>query len=122
MAAQSASSQHIVITETFVRLYVFLAQTLDRCLDQAQRESFPEKEHQAFLTEARNRMRDMLAVNPVVKGKVDEECSRVLALAESYLKKGVGQKDALEQITHERALLKTKLMALSDLLAVFRAL
>jgi len=122
MTAQSASPQHIVITETFVRLYVFLAQTLDRCLDQSQRESFPEKEHQAFLAEARNRMRDMLAVNPVVKGKVDDECSRVLALAESYLKKGGGQKDVLAQITHERDLLKTKLMALSDLLAVFRAL
>ena len=122
MSAQSASFNHVVITETFVRLYVFLAQTLDRCLDQAQRESFPEKEHQAFLTESRNRMRDMLAVNPVVKGKVDEECGRVLALAESYLKKGAGQKDVLERITRERDLLKTKLVALSDLLAVFRAL
>ncbi len=122
MTAQSASPQHIVITETFVRLYVFLAQTLDRCLDQSQRESFPEKEHQAFLTEARNRMRDMLAVNPVVKGKVDDECSRVLALAESHLKKGGGKKDVRAQIAHERDLLKTKLMALSDLLAVFRAL
>jgi hypothetical protein len=122
MTAQSASPQHIVITETFVRLYVFLAQTLDRCLDQSQRESFPEKEHQAFLTEARNRMRDMLAVNPVVKGKVDDECSRVLALAESYLKKGEGQKETLGKIACERAILKTKLAALSDLLAVFRAL
>ena len=122
MAAQSASSNHIEITETFVRLYVFLAQTLDRCLDQAQRESFPEKEHQAFLIEARNKMREILTVNPVVKGKVEEECSRVLALAESYLKKGGGQKDVLERIKHERAILKTKLMALSDLLAVFRAL
>ena len=122
MAAPSTLSQHIVITETFVRLYVFLAQTLDRCLDQAQRESFPEKEHQAFLAEARNKMREILTVNPVVKGKVEEECNRVLALAESYLKKGGGQKDVLLQITQERAILKTKLMALSDLLAVFRAL
>jgi len=122
MAAQSASSNHVEITETFVRLYVFLAQTLDRCLDQAQRESFPEKEHQAFLTAARNRMRDLLMVNPVVKGKVDDECSRVLALAESYLKKGAGQKDVLERITREREILRTKLAALSDLLAVFRAL
>jgi hypothetical protein len=32
MAAQSAASNHIDITETFVRLYVFLAQSLDRCL------------------------------------------------------------------------------------------
>ena len=122
MSAQSASSPHLEITETFVRLYVFLSQTLDRCLDQGQRESFPENEHQAFLTESRNRMRDMLAVNPVVKGKVDEECSRVLALAESYLKKDADQKDALAQIKCERAILKTKLAALSDLLAVFRAL
>lgn len=122
MAAQSVSSNHVEITETFVRLYVFLAQTLDRCLDQGQRESFPEKEHQAFLAEVRNKMRELLTVNPVVKGKVEEECSRVLALAESYLKKDAGQKDALERITHERAILKTKLMALSDLLAVFRAL
>ena len=119
MAAQSASSPHLEITETFVRLYVFLAQTLDRCLDQAHRESFPEKEHQAFLTESRNRMRDMLAVNPVVKGKVEEESSRVLALAEAYLK--TPSKDLSGQITCERAILKTKLVALSDLLAVFRA-
>ncbi len=122
MTAQSVPNQHIEITETFVRLYVFLSQTLDRCLDQTQRESFPEKEHQAFLIEARNEMREILTVNPVVKGKVEEECSRVLALAESYLKKSSGQKDALEQIQRERAILKTKLMALSDLLAVFRAL
>jgi len=122
MSPPSASSNHVEITEAFVRLYVFLAQTLDRCLDQGQRESFPETEHQAFLIESRNRMRDMLAVNPVVKGKVDEECGRVLALAESYLKKGAGQKEALGQITCERAILKTKLAALSDLLAVFRAL
>ncbi|TAL12462.1 MAG: hypothetical protein EPO02_01465 [Nitrospirae bacterium] len=120
MAAQSASSPHLEITETFVRLYVFLSQTLDRCLDQGQRESFPEKEHQAFLTAARNRMRDMLAVNPVVKSKVEEESGRVLALAESYLKKP--SKDLAAQIAHERAALKTKLVALSDLLAVFRAL
>ncbi len=122
MAAPSVTGKHIEITETFVRLYVFLSQTLDRCLDQTQRESFPEKEHQAFLTEARNEMREILTVNPVVKGKVEEECSRVLTLAESYLKKGAKQKDALEQIQRERAILKTKLVALSDLLAVFRAL
>ncbi len=122
MAAPSAASHHVEITETFVRLYVFLAQTLDRCLDQAQRESFPEKEHQAFLAEARNKMREILTVNPVVKGKVEEESSRVLALAGAYLKKTSGQKDVLEQIKHERAILRTKLMALSDLLAVFRAL
>src|SRR5712691_6996031 len=122
MAAPSAPPSHVEITETYVRLYVFLAQTLDRCLDQAQRESFPEKEHQAFLADARNKMRGILAVNPVVKGKVEEEASRVLALAEAHRNKTSGQKDILEQIKHDRAILKTTLMALSDLLAVFRAM
>lgn len=122
MAGPSAHSNHIEITETLVRLYVFLSQTLDRCLDQAQRESFPEKEHQAFLTDARNKMREILKVNPVVKGKVEEECERAVALAASYLKGGPGQAAALATLKAERAVLKTKLMALSDLLAVFRAL
>ena len=65
MAAQSAASNHNDITETFVRLYVFLAQSLDRCLDKAQRESFPEKEHQAFLADTRNKLMEVLRVNPV---------------------------------------------------------
>jgi hypothetical protein len=122
MAGPSAHANHVEITETLVRLYVFLSQSLDRCLDQAQRESFPEKEHQAFLTDARNKMREILKVNPVVKGKVEEECERAVALAASYLKGGPGQAAALETLKAERVVLKTKLMALSDLLAVFRAL
>ncbi len=122
MAAQSAASNHIEVTETLVRLYVFLSQSLDRCLDQTQRDSFPEREHRTFLADTRSRLMEILVVNPVVKGKVEEECGRVLRLAESYLKGGADKADALEQITHERAILKTKLVALSDLLAVFRAL
>jgi hypothetical protein len=121
MAPHPGPANHIEITETLVRLYVFLAQTLDRCLDQAQRESFPEKDHQAFLSEARNQMREILKVNRVVKDKVEAEYSQVLALAESYLRKSEKPKDALQQIKHERDILKIKLAALSDLLAVFRA-
>lgn len=122
MAAQSASSPHLEITETFVRLYVFLSQTLDRGLDQGQRESFPEKDHQAFLAEARTRVMEVLTVNPVVKRKVEEECRRVLKLAESYLKARANKTAMRRQIKAERETLKTKLVALSDLLAVFRAL
>jgi len=122
MFAQTQAPGHIEITETLVRLYVFLTQYLDRCLDEAARKSYPDEELHAHLSTTRATMADILAVNPVVKGKVDDECSRVLALAESHLKKGGGKKDVRAQITHERDLLKTKLMALSDLLAVFRAL
>lgn len=121
MVAQSASPSHINITETFVRLYVFLAQSLDRCLDDAARASFPEKDHQAFLADTRAKLMEMTSVNPVVKGKVEEECNRVLSLAESCLKAGPGQASAKEQLKAERTILQIKLMALSDLLAVFRA-
>jgi hypothetical protein len=122
MAAPSASARHIEITETFVRLYVFLAQTLDRCLDQALRESFPETAHQAFLAEARAKVMETLAVNPVVKRKVEEECGRILKLAASYRKARANKAVLRRKIKTERETLKTKLMALSDLLAVFRAL
>ena len=121
MSAQAASSNHVEMTESFVRLYVFLAQTLDRCLDQAQRESFPEKEHQAFLAEARAKAMAAVAGNPVVKRKVGAECGRILKLAASYPKARANKTALRRQIKDERDMLKTKLVALSDLLAVFRA-
>ena len=122
MAAQSAACNHVLITETFVRLYVFLAQSLDRCLNQAARESIAEKDHQAFLADTQAKLMDILAVNPVVKGKVEAECKRVLALAESCLKAEPDQASAKERLKAERASLQPKIVALSDLLAVFRAL
>jgi hypothetical protein len=122
MAAPSAPSQHIQITETLVRLYVFLSQSLDRCLDKASRASFPEKDHQAFLAETRARVMEALAVNPVVKRKVEEEYSRVLTLAESYVKARTNKTAVQRQLKAEREALRTKLVALSDLLAIFRAL
>jgi hypothetical protein len=116
------TADHIRITETLVRLYVFLSQSLDRCLDQSTHESFPDKDHQAFLAETRARVMEMLAVNPVVKRKVEEECQRVLKLAGSYLKAKATKAAVRRQIKAEREILRTKLVALSDLLAVFRAL
>jgi hypothetical protein len=61
MAAPSAPSSHIQTTDTLVRLYVFLLQSLGCCLDKSTRESFPEKEHQAFLADTRARVMEALA-------------------------------------------------------------
>jgi hypothetical protein len=122
MTAQSVGPSHIDITETLVRLYVFLAQSLDRCLDQQQQGSLPEKDHQAFLSETRRKLMEVLQVNPVVKRKVQEECDEVLRLAESYLRAGDSKTVLLGHVKAARAILTTKLLALSDLLAVFRAL
>lgn len=111
----------IDITESLVRLYVFLGQTLDRCLDPTQQESFPEQEHMTLLEETRTKLKAALSVNPVVKRKIDEECELVLGLADSYAKAPNSQTVLMEQLKAERAILQTKILALSDLLGVLRA-
>lgn len=112
---------HIEITETLVRLYVFLAQYLDRCLNEAARQSFPEHELQAHLSSTKAKMLEILSVNRVVKGKVENECERVLSLGTACLKGGGEKAAALTELKAERAVLQNKTIALSDLLAVFRA-
>jgi len=111
---------HIEITDTLVRLYVFLAQTLDRCLNEAARRTYPEQELQLHLASTRAEMREILSVNRVVKEKVEQECHRVLTLSGACLSKGVDTA-TMDEVNAERAVLKNKTMALSDLLAVFRA-
>lgn len=121
MSAQAAAPNYVEITETLVRLYVFLSQYLDRCLNEGARESFPEQELQGHLSATRAKMLEILSVNPVVKGKVEQECDRTLSLGTACLKGGAGKQAALVEIRAERAVLQHKTMALSDLLAVFRA-
>ncbi|TAJ07155.1 MAG: hypothetical protein EPO61_14410 [Nitrospirae bacterium] len=116
-----ATSTHIDTTETFVRLYVFLSQYLDRCRDEAARRSFPEAELQAHLSATKAKMLDIMAVNRVVKEKVSQECARILALGETCLKQGGATASVVEEVKRERAILQNKTIALSDLLAVFRA-
>lgn len=116
-----AQPHHIVITAALVRLYVFLAQHLDRCLDEAARQSFPEKELQSHLAKTRETLAEILSVNRVVKDKVEQECERILALGAACMKGGQGKASAVESVKTERAMLQNKTMALSDLLAVFRA-
>ena len=65
---------------------------------------------------------DILSVNPVVKDKVQEECDRVLSLGTAYLKDGTKTASALAELQQERAVLQNKTIALSDLLAVFKAM
>jgi hypothetical protein len=121
MNAQPTIQSHIEITDTLARLYLFLAQSLDRCVSEAARISYPEPQFQASLASTRATMLDMLAVNKVVKGKVEQECDRVKSLVTAYLTDGVANRGALDELKAERAVLKNKTLALSDLLAVFRA-
>lgn len=121
MNAEATTDSPIDITETLVRLYVFLAQDLDRCLDLAARQTYPEHELQSHLSSTRATLMEMLSVNQVVKAKVEQECEQVLSLVTACLTDGAGKTAVLDKLKTERAVLKNKIMALSDLLAVFRA-
>jgi hypothetical protein len=117
----TSATEQLEITAALVRLYVFLAQYLDRCFDDAARKSYPDSELQGHLTETKRQLMEILAVNPVVKNKLAQECDRILALGASCLKSGTDA-TTREAIQAERAILKNKTVALSDLVAVFRAL
>jgi hypothetical protein len=121
METQTMAHRHIAITETLVRLYVFLEQHMDRSLDATARLAYPEHELQAHLASARAEMMEILSVNQVVKAKVEEECNRVVALTSECLEDGADQAGATYELRAQRAVLKNKTVALSDLLAVFRA-
>ena len=121
MNVQSGVHSHIDITETLARLYLFLAQSMDRCVSEAARINYPEAELESHLASTKAAVLDMLAVNQVVKAKVEQECNRVRSLIMTSLADGAANAVALDELKAERAVLKHKTMALSDLLAVFRA-
>lgn len=117
----ASAKEQLDVAAALVRLYVFLAQYLDRCFDEAARKSYPDSELQGHLTETRRQLMEILAVNPVVKNKLSQECDRILTLGAACLK-GAAATTTLEAIQAERAILKNKTIVLSDLVAVFRAL
>lgn len=110
------------IAAALVRLYVFLTQYLDRCFDEAARKNYPDSELQGHLDETRRQLMEILSVNPVVKKNLTAECDRILALGAACLQSGAADSKTREAIQAERAVLKNKTIALSDLVAVFRAL
>ena len=118
----ASAKDQIEITAALVRIYVFLAQYLDRCFDDAARKTYPDAELQAHLTATRSQLMEMLSVNPVVQHKLAQDCDRILALGASCLRAGTADLKTRETIQAERAVLTHKTIALSDLVAVFRAL
>jgi len=120
MTDPQTSSQYITTTETYLRLYVLLSQYLDRCLNNELRESLSEKDFQGHLTQTRTTVLDLLATNRVVKQKVEKEYEYILNLGKDYLEHST-EKDRRKKLEEERETLRIKMLALSDLLAVFRS-
>ena len=117
----SAAAQ-LEIAAALVRLYVFLNQYLDRCMSDSARRSSPDGELQTHLENTRRELMEILSVNPVVKRKLTDECDRILNLGARCLSSSSAAAESRERIHAERDVLKQKTIALSDLVAVFRAL
>jgi hypothetical protein len=121
MVVRELTAQHIDIAETFVRFYVFMTQYIDSCEGDTVRKDYPEAELQKNLASTKAEMLEILEVNPVVKGKVAKECERVLTLGAKSLLGGTDKVAALDVLGAQRVIFQTKTVALSDLLAVYRA-
>ncbi|MEX0829686.1 MAG: hypothetical protein WD032_05540 [Nitrospirales bacterium] len=120
MTEQDPQPPHITTTETMLRFYVFLGQYIDRCFDEKNRQSLPEQEFQQHLATAHNDVGELLATNHVVKDKAEVEFQRVTAMCQDYLKHP-GNSNHTRVLHEEREILRVKMLALSDLLAVFRS-
>jgi len=120
MSKDDLNQSHISMTETMLRFYVFLGQYIDRCLDEEHRRSLPEQEFQQHLATTHDEVVDLLTTNRVVKNKAEAEFQRVTDMCQDYLKyPGSGEHQHILQ--EEREILRVKMLALSDLLAVFRS-
>ncbi|MBH0186645.1 MAG: hypothetical protein HP477_14855 [Nitrospira sp.] len=73
----------------------------------------PEAELESHLAATRATILDMLAVNQVVKAKVEQECDRARSLIMACSADGAANATALDELKAERAVLKHKTMALS---------
>ncbi len=120
MTPQQDVPQHIKTTETFVRLYVLLSQHLDRCHDEGAKSASPESEFQMHLTSTRTEAAQLSSNNRVVKDKVEDEYENILNLGAAYVKDPNDERTK-DQLLQERAVLRIKMLTLSDLLAVFRS-
>lgn len=71
MTVHSHVHSHLDVTETLARLYLLLAQSMDRCVSEGGWSNDPEDEFQAHLASTRIAVLDMLAGNSVVQAKVE---------------------------------------------------
>ena len=121
MSQEPHIPQHIRTTETLLRLYVLLAQYLDRCrAEDGSGSSLSEGEFQKHLVDTKGAVADLLSTNRIVPEKVKQEYEWVMKRGDA-LTKNPGDSEIKAQVDQEREVLRIKTIALSDLLAVFRS-
>ncbi len=121
MVEQSSIPQHIKTTETLLRLYVLLAQFLDRCQEEeGRRSSLSEAEFQKLLLETKTSVASLVSSNRIVPEKIEQEFEQIMQIGQN-VSKNPGDTKLMAEVTQQREVLRIKTLALSDLLAVFRS-
>jgi hypothetical protein len=74
-----------------------------------------------ILASTRAKILDLHKVTPAVLAKVDKECERVFTLGAKSRMGGTDKGAALDVLGSHRVIFRNKTLALSDLLAAYRA-
>ncbi len=98
MTIQTHIHSHLDITDTLARLYLFLAQSMDRCVSETARINYPEAELQTHLASTKAVVLAMLDGNRVVKAKVEQECNRIGSLVNACLMGWASEEVAWEEL------------------------
>ncbi len=118
MNKQSNDSQLVGVTELLSHLYLGLTRYLDWIHEKSEETAGQIKR---LIKAARDGLEIILSKNPVVQRSVDEECTLVFSIVEEAINGGITPK-LMEKISTERAMLQAKIVALTDLVAIFKVL
>lgn len=121
MNVQDKDSEFVVITESLSHLYLGLTRYLDWIHENPKQSEETAQQTKRLIQTSRDGLETYLSKNPVVQRSVEEECAFVFSIVEQATHGGLTPK-LIEKMTIERAKLQTKIVALTDLVALFKAL
>ena len=121
MNTQDKDSKLVEVTELLSHLYLGLTRYLDWIHESSEKSQETETEIKSLIQIARGGLEVNLAKNPVVQRSVQDECNLIYAIVEEATKEGITPK-LMERMTTERAKLQTKIVTLTDLVALVKAL
>ncbi len=116
----STTPEYIEVTQAFLRFYVLSIQYLDHRLGANTPESLSQDDVYSHLGESRDVLLRLVSINPIVPGKVEKEYEEISRLGAAAPTDGEDQTQDTGAIAELQMVLRNKITALSDLLAVLR--
>ena len=121
MSTREQDARLVALTESLSHLYLGLTRYLDWIHENPEKSEETARQIKRLIQTARDGLETSFSKNPVVQRSVEEERALVFSMVEQATHGGVTPK-LIEKMTIERAKLQTKIVALTDLVALFKAL